>query len=86
MFKIEYKLFFISNSFINNARLKFAKNQAKGKQHLEAKLLLFEYHWLFHPRYHPKIIGNILKNVQKTGASVLMRLYDDNENEAKNGK
>ena len=29
-----------------------------------------------HPRYHPKIIGEILKNVQKTSASALMKLYD----------
>ena len=34
--------FLISNTFISNARLKFAKNQAKAKQHSEAELLLFE--------------------------------------------
>ena len=33
---------FISNIFINNARLKSAKNQAKAWQHPEAELLLFE--------------------------------------------
>ena len=32
-----YTLFFISNT-----RLKLAKNQTKGKQHLEAELALFE--------------------------------------------
>ena len=37
----DYKLFFISNSFISNARLKLAKNQANAKQHPQAELLLF---------------------------------------------
>ena len=37
-----YTLFFISNTFITNARLQMAKNQANAKQHSEAKLLLFE--------------------------------------------
>ena len=35
-------LSFISSTFISNARLKLAKNQAKAKQHPEAELLLFE--------------------------------------------
>ena len=37
-------LFFINSTFISNARLKLsrAKNQANGKQHPEAELLLFE--------------------------------------------
>ena len=34
--------FFISNTFISNARLKLAKNQANAKQHPEAELSLFE--------------------------------------------
>ena len=34
---------------------------------------------------HPKTIGNILKVVQKTSASVLMKLHA-NENEAENEK
>ena len=34
--------FFLSNTFISNATLKLAKNQAKAKQHPEAELLLFE--------------------------------------------
>ena len=34
--------FFMSNTFINNARLKIVKNQAKAKQHLEARFLIFE--------------------------------------------
>ena len=42
-----------------------AKNQANPKQHPEAELLLFENIHILHPRYHPKIIGHILKNKQK---------------------
>ena len=34
--------FFISNTFVSNARLKVAKNQVTAKQHPEAELLLFE--------------------------------------------
>ena len=34
--------FFISNTFIRNARMKSAKSQAKAKQHLEDELSLFE--------------------------------------------
>ena len=67
----------MGNTFISNVSLKLTKNLAKAKQHPEAELLLFEnYSLFFHLPYHPKIIGNILKNVQKTSASVLTRLYD----------
>ena len=31
----------------------------------------------FHLRYHSKIIGDILRTVQKPRASVLMGLYDE---------
>ena len=34
--------FFLSNTFINNAGLKLAKNQANTKQHPEAELVLFD--------------------------------------------
>ena len=34
--------FFIRKTFINNTRLKLAKNQAKASQHPEAELLSFE--------------------------------------------
>ena len=38
-----------------------------------------------HSCYHPKVIVDILKNVQKISAPVLMRLYDNgNESEAEN--
>ena len=37
-----YTLFSINNTFISNACLKLAKNQANAKQYPEAELLLFE--------------------------------------------
>ena len=36
-----HAFFFISNTFISNARLKLAKTQANAMQHPEAELLLF---------------------------------------------
>ena len=65
---MSHTFFVISNTFVTNASLKLAKNQAKAKQHPEAKLRL-KINFL-HSRYHPKIIGDILKNVQKTSTSV----------------
>ena len=51
-------------------------------QHPEAELSLKIICFL-HLRYHPKIIADILKTVQKPSASVLMRLYiNDSGNEA----
>ena len=41
-FYLHYTLLVISNTFISNARLKLAENQANAKQHSEAELLLFE--------------------------------------------
>ena len=38
----KYTLFFISNTFISNARLKLEKNEANTKQHFEAEHSLFE--------------------------------------------
>ena len=52
---------FSNAAFIRNARLKLAKNQANAKQHPEAKFSLFENYCILRPRYHPRIIGNILK-------------------------
>ena len=42
----ELYTFFISNTFISNTSLKFAKCQAKIKQQPEAELLLFENYTL----------------------------------------
>ena len=66
----EIHIFFISYTFINNAKLKLAKNQVKAKLHTEDELLPFENYTLSYPPYHSKIIGDVLKNVQKTSASI----------------
>ena len=39
---VRFFIFFISNTFISNATLKLAKNQANAKQHPEVELLPFE--------------------------------------------
>ena len=62
--------FFINNTFISNSRLKLVKNQAKAKQHPEAKLVLFENYSLFSSKLSYKIIGDILRNLQKISTSV----------------
>ena len=67
--------FFISSTFISNTRLKLAENQTKAKQHPEAERLLFEI-YLFYSSTFSKIIGHILKDVQKTSDSILKKLYD----------
>ena len=54
--------FFISNTFIRNVRLKLAKNQANAKQQLRLNVSYLKITHILHPRYHPKIIGHILKN------------------------
>ena len=71
--------FFISNTFISNTRSKLAGvggNQEKAKQHPETELLLLKIIGFLFPRYHTKIIEDILKTVQITSVPVLMRLYE----------
>ena len=51
---------------ISSARLKLAKNQANAKQHLQAKLWVFEnYSYFSSTLSSKKKIGHILKNKQK---------------------
>ena len=57
--------FFISSTFISNARMKLAKNQANAKHQHEAELLLFESYSHSSSTLSSKIIGQILKNKQK---------------------
>ena len=55
--------FFISNTFISNVRLKLAKNEAKMlSNNLRLNVSYLKITHILHPRYHPKIIGHILKN------------------------
>ena len=62
----EVHAFFISNTFISNARFKFAKNQTKAKQHLEVEFLLFENYSLssstLSPRNNKKYSKKYTKN------------------------
>ena len=60
-------LFNISNISISNAKLNLAKNQSHAKQHPDAELC---------PRYHSRIIGNILKNKQKNNCVWGYEIYD----------
>ena len=57
---------FISNTFTSNTRLKLAKNQAKLSNTLRLDLCYLKIICYLNPRYHPKVIGNILKKVQKS--------------------
>ena len=60
--------FFISNTFISNARLKLATNQANGIKQIKQLLTNFCYlkiiH-ILHSHYHPKTVRHTLKNTQK---------------------
>ena len=52
--------------------MKFAKNKQKLSNTLNfgyLKIICF-----LHPHYHPKVIGDNLKNVHKTNASAFMTL------------
>ena len=58
-------LFFITYNFISKARLKLAKNQAKTKQHPGADFCYLKIIHFLYPRYHPRIIEDILKKYEK---------------------
>ena len=64
--------FFVSNTFISNARLKWQKIKQKLSNTLRLNFRYLKIIRFFHPRYHPEIIEKVLKNVQKTTASVLI--------------
>ena len=53
--------------FISNARLNLAKNQANAKQQqLRLNFCYLKIIHILHPRYHPKIMGHILKKKEKS--------------------
>ena len=62
--------FFINNTFISNAGLKLANNQAQDKQHPEDELLLFENYSLSSSTLSSENNRISSKNVQKTSMSV----------------
>ena len=69
--------FFYKQHFYKQRQAEIGKKKpAKANQHPEAKLSLFEIYSLSSSRYHTKMSGDILKNVQKISLSVLMTLYD----------
>ena len=77
--------FLISNSFICNARLKLAKNQANAKQHPEAELLLFENYSHFSSTLSSKSNRTYSKKQAKEQVCLYLRDYrinhDENEDE-----
>ena len=80
-------LFLKASLYKQHQLLKLAKNQAKAKQHPAAEFLLFENFALCYPRYHSKIIGDIIKNVQKQVPLFKWGyMINDIENEAENEK
>ena len=74
----EIHAFFINNTFINKVRLKLEKKKIRQKLSNTLRLNLHNLKIInfHHPRHHAKIIGNVLKNVQKTSVIILMTLYN----------
>ena len=68
---VVYTLFFISNTFISNARLKLAKNQVNAKETLKLNFFNLKIIHILHSRYHPNILDYTINH---------------NENEDKNEK
>ena len=62
--------FLYKQHFISNARLKLAKIQQKLSNTLRLNFCYLKIICFLHPRYHPKVIGDILKNVQKPSISI----------------
>ena len=56
---------FISNTFISYARLKLPKNRQVLSNSLRLNFCYLKITHFLHRRYHPTIIGHILKNKQK---------------------
>ena len=67
--------FFYKQQFYKQCQAEISKKQAKTNQHPEAENWKLKIIRFLHPHYHLKIIGDVLKNVQKRSASFLM-LYD----------
>ena len=64
-------------SFISNTRLKLAKNQANAKQPLKLNFCYLKIIDILHPYYHPKIIGDSLKNKQKNKSVCIHEIERD---------
>ena len=68
--------FFYKQHFYEQCQVENGKKSSKIKlgSTLRLNFCFLKIIRFLHPRYHPKI-GDILKNIQKTNASVLMRLF-----------
>ena len=66
----QIQAFFISNSFISNAIGK------KIEQTLRLNFRYLTITYILCTRYHPEIIGDILRNMQKSKRLLFMRLRD----------
>ena len=61
----DFTRFSINNTFISNVSLKLAKIKQKLSKTLSLNFYYLKIIHFLHPRYHPKIIGDILKNLKK---------------------
>ena len=68
--------FFYKQHFYKQCQAENDKIQVKAQQHPEAELFLFENYSLSSRKLSFKDNGSYSKNIQKTSASVLMRLND----------
>ena len=68
-------MFFYKQHFYKQRRLKLTKNQATAEQH-PAELLLFENYSLSSSMLSSKNNRRYSKKIYKSGASILMKLYD----------
>ena len=90
-FTINYNIhafFYISNTFISNARHELAKNYAKTKQHPEAELSLFENYSLFSSTLSSKNNRRHTKKCTKKQMRIFRWccMINNNENEVENKK
>ena len=63
--KMDYTPFFISNTFISNPRLKLTKIKQMLSNTLWLNFCYLKIIHILYPRYHPKVMVDILKNKQK---------------------
>ena len=82
-----YTLFFISNTFISNTRLRLAKNQAKAKQQSEAKMSFSVVNYsLSSSKVSPKNSRRYSKKYTKNKCVCFNEVINGNKNEAENEK
>ena len=70
----ELQVFLISNTSISNARLKLAKNQANSNNALRLNFSYLKLIHILYQRYHPKVIGHLLKNKRKNKCDCIHKI------------